>query len=619
MAVKYRGVGIVRWLAKDGEPGKDGKDYEWVFKRTELNIKPSRPLSEPFTDNFVDTANGWTDDPTGVSEYYKFEWASKRVRIAGEWGSFSEPALWAKWSDDGKDGDPGLPGDDGIIRFASTVFRRSDIRLTSNDKPSGGTYLNPEPNRDLNGNIIWHDGIPEGEEMLWASTRIFASSPVVQSNWSRPILMADSPDFEIIYSSKPGDVTPLPPDEHPLIEPNDTWSSIATINTIWMATSRKRMGEWSDWYVVKVKGETGSRGEDGEPGRVGLPGKDGKDGQDGHSPYVGENGNWWEWSYAIMDYIDTRVKAVGTDGIQGATPYPHGSWAGNIDYTRDKITAPYVEYMGDYYLLTKEGTFTNVLPTNTNVWTKFKNFAFMYTEILLADFAKVGSAIFVGDNMISQHGVDKNGNPSTNYHLYPENFIPNYDTNLRQGYTNYGRNIRIGTENGQSVLSFYDNRGIKMYDLSPSGISEIDAREQSWVKYEVVEVAMTYEQAIGNAANRIKYKESYNQQPVYIYRYFAKMVAGQLQDPNNYNGKYFYSDNTSSGLVNLKVYCMKAKSSDPNDRNLYLPSDGETSENLPKIHPNNEYIDMNNPIAMEELFSFMDGVKSNSYNAYWNV
>lgn len=34
---------------------------------------------------------------------------------------------------------------------------------------------------------------------------------------------------------------------------------------------------------------------------------------DGHSPYIGENGNWFEWSVEANDFIDTGIHAGGHD------------------------------------------------------------------------------------------------------------------------------------------------------------------------------------------------------------------------------------------------------------------------------------------------------------------
>lgn len=36
-----------------------------------------------------------------------------------------------------------------------------------------------------------------------------------------------------------------------------------------------------------------------------------------HSPYIGENGNWFEWSAETNDFIDTGVHAEGSQGEKG--------------------------------------------------------------------------------------------------------------------------------------------------------------------------------------------------------------------------------------------------------------------------------------------------------------
>lgn len=40
-------------------------------------------------------------------------------------------------------------------------------------------------------------------------------------------------------------------------------------------------------------------------------------GGNGHSPYIGENGNWYEWSIEANDFVDTGVQAEGTQGEKG--------------------------------------------------------------------------------------------------------------------------------------------------------------------------------------------------------------------------------------------------------------------------------------------------------------
>ena len=84
--------------------------------------------------------------------------------------------------------------------------------------------------------------------------------------------------------------------------------------------------EYSDFTPAQLEALKGPKGDaftyadftpaqlEGLKGPKGDPGQDGNDGEDGHSPYIGQNGNWYAWSTAQNQYVDTEVKAQGEDG-----------------------------------------------------------------------------------------------------------------------------------------------------------------------------------------------------------------------------------------------------------------------------------------------------------------
>ena len=72
--------------------GADGDGMEYIFQRTEVETAPSTPLI--FSPNAGFVPSGWTDEPSGVSADYPFEWVSMRKKTNGVWGGFSEPTLW---------------------------------------------------------------------------------------------------------------------------------------------------------------------------------------------------------------------------------------------------------------------------------------------------------------------------------------------------------------------------------------------------------------------------------------------------------------------------------------------------------------------------------------------
>ena len=78
--------------AKWGDKGTDGDGMEYIFQRTEVETAPSTPLT--FSPNAGFVPSGWTDEPSGVSADYPFEWVSMRKKTNGIWGGFSEPTLW---------------------------------------------------------------------------------------------------------------------------------------------------------------------------------------------------------------------------------------------------------------------------------------------------------------------------------------------------------------------------------------------------------------------------------------------------------------------------------------------------------------------------------------------
>lgn len=78
--------------AKWGDKGTDGDGMEYIFQRTEVETAPSTPLI--FSPNAGFVPSGWTDEPSGVSADYPFEWVSMRKKTNGIWGGFSEPTLW---------------------------------------------------------------------------------------------------------------------------------------------------------------------------------------------------------------------------------------------------------------------------------------------------------------------------------------------------------------------------------------------------------------------------------------------------------------------------------------------------------------------------------------------
>lgn len=143
----------------------------------------------------------------------------------------------------------GSGGGGSITQFTSFAFIRSKTKPST---PSGGTYENPVPNG-------WSDGIPEGTDPVWFSTRIFNSDNSIAGSWSTPTLLTDSASMDVCYSNS--NTRPDAPTTHGT-QSDSVWHNDAQPDDIWMAMStRTSINEnWSNWEIFRIKGE---KGEDG--------------------------------------------------------------------------------------------------------------------------------------------------------------------------------------------------------------------------------------------------------------------------------------------------------------------------------------------------------------------
>lgn len=101
---------------KNGEDGVDGSDIQFIYclgkDEKDLNsiqngFKQYYGSSKEDILNVTGNTPWWTDSPSGISENYKIEVCSQRTKNAGSesWSNWCPPFIWAKWGDDGIDGD----------------------------------------------------------------------------------------------------------------------------------------------------------------------------------------------------------------------------------------------------------------------------------------------------------------------------------------------------------------------------------------------------------------------------------------------------------------------------------------------------------------------------------
>ena len=165
-------------------------------------------------------------------------------------------------------------------------------------------------------------------------------------------------------------------------------------------------------------------------------------------------------------------------GPVGPLVYPTGEYAASVSYTRTPLSAPMVLCEGQYYVLNKEGTFKNINPKkdyaangSKATWVLMDKVRYSFVEILMANFAKLASAVFYGQYMFSQYGVRADGSAveteggykDFNYSdpMNPANgFRPNLLIDFLRG-SFYGRNVDVDGGVFRNIRSPNDSFRIK--------------------------------------------------------------------------------------------------------------------------------------------------------------
>lgn len=310
-----------------------------------------------------------------------------------------------------KDGADGLTGD-----WTSYAFTRSDSQP---DTPTDNQHTIP------NG---WQDA-PTGTGRWWMSKAVIdGTTQKPKTDWSEPVqctaedgVAGQYTDFK--YKVHIKGQSPVVDDR--TVRNPDGWSDTPpTLNAgydLWMIQAEidhddNVIGQWS--LPVRISGEKGDKGD---------PGEDGIDGRD------------------------------------GLMVYPAGYYDPSTTYSATGDTTPVVMYSGNYYVLRKGATYqgTNQAdnlntpaldvansPTSNGVstsrWVLFEKFNSVFADIIMAEFAKLSSAVFYGEWMISQQGT-LNGESSDEYqHFKDESFVPNFSVNFKTGEINAASGVFSG-------------------------------------------------------------------------------------------------------------------------------------------------------------------------------
>lgn len=473
----------------NAEDGQSGIGVRMMYQKTIDYVN-----APPFDEDNINPGSAWsTTIPSGSGAVWGiFAQINIDGTLASNWAG---PVLMSgKPGADGTDGTDGtVPNWKTYIYAKSTII---PTKPTSQELIPSGWKDSPDSNDgqwwqcigtvdgSSNKVVSWSDVIPvngrDGDAQDGKHTEFrFASSP-------------SATEYPSITRSdrNPGAAWTV---EFPTLttESPYMWMTKATI-----LPSNAIEGYWED--PVCITGEAGKKGDTGPAGKDGVNGSNGIDGVPGISiearyslgsdtspsaafdSTIAKQRNPDGWSLTVpvptqeklyIWCIQTRIsynnnsdelghleldwstpfKLTGTNGLPGSDGhnqiiYPQGIYDSTKSYVSDEYKAPYVydPADGNFYVLNYEGpwkgtdqvysTPSESYTNNQRYWIRFEGYEAIYTKIGIIANGLIGSAVFNGNYMFSQQGVDANGVMTTAYENFgTDNFTPNYQVNFATG------------------------------------------------------------------------------------------------------------------------------------------------------------------------------------------
>ena len=238
--------------------GKTFDDDDWNDFRTAMNL-------------------GWYDNPQPIDAIEKYQYVSIRKRVDGVWGPFSFPVLWSNYS---------------VTSFVSFAFVATPLNIDlSGVTPTGGTYSNPIPSSFTLNSVTytWVDSPnANANQAVWMTSATVSEADGV-GTWSAPKKMTDSAGFQVewsgddisgsalyekieaLESSEFNFGTYLADNGNDPDAAEEAWRedveeelgitfSDGAQNVYLMATCQLTSNGWTNWKLVRVKGEKGADG-----------------------------------------------------------------------------------------------------------------------------------------------------------------------------------------------------------------------------------------------------------------------------------------------------------------------------------------------------------------------
>lgn len=395
----------------DGTDGTDGTVPNWkTYIYAKSTIIPTKPTSQELI------PSGWKDSPDSNDGQW---W-----QCIGTVDGSSNKVV--SWSDvipvNGRDSDA-QDGKHTEFRFASSPSATEHPSITRSDRNPGAAWTVEFPT------------LTTESPYMWMTKATILPSNAIEGYWEDPVCITGE-------AGKKGDTGPAGKDGVNGSNGIDGVPGIS-IEARYSLGSDTAPSAAFDSTIAK------QRNPDGWSLTVPVPTKE--------KLYIwciqtriSYNNNSDELGHLELDW-STPFKLTGTNGLPGSDGhnqiiYPQGIYDSTKSYVSDEYKAPYVydPADGNFYVLNYEGpwkgtdqvysTPSESYTNNQRYWIRFEGYEAIYTKIGIIDNGLIGSAVFNGNYMFSQQGVDANGVMTTAYENFgTDNFTPNYQVNFATG------------------------------------------------------------------------------------------------------------------------------------------------------------------------------------------
>lgn len=262
---------------------------------------------------------------------------------------------------------------------------------------------------------------------------------------------------------------------------------------------------------------------------------------------------------------------------------------------------------------TKNSTYPSDDVKNNGANAKWKAFN---TQALIATDLMLARKILAGEIDVESLSVNKLSTAGKNSHIEIEDGL------MKVYGTSALPNIVFGVDdNGQAILSYYNNNGVKLYDLGPNGISMVSVVEEKWTKIimskidkrgttqtERLDSAMANESAWQIVDDNIQNSAEY-------YHFTSKRVAGVIDSTTAaYDGMVFKSASFSYPIDN-GWYIDKVR-----PYQYYNPAKGDIYVEPTDLYENNPVFSHGDYdlVYCREMKYYEGGRPIASQSAYWS-